>query len=133
MLYWYENNSSELKDKLIETKKKERKKKAHSLVPAAAKLLFDFEITRYKPIIWLWSAIIVCARARAITVRVSDLFSTMERNIALQVVVRSFSLVFCGTFTVKVPMIPIHIWLPEAHVKAPMVRYDISSHKPSAI
>jgi NADH-ubiquinone oxidoreductase chain 4 len=26
---------------------------------------------------------------------------------------------FFASFSVKVPMIPFHIWLPEAHVEAP--------------
>nr|YP_009730984.1 NADH dehydrogenase subunit 4 [Epirixanthes elongata]QBB73133.1 NADH dehydrogenase subunit 4 [Epirixanthes elongata] len=26
---------------------------------------------------------------------------------------------FCASFAVKVPMVPVHIWLPEAHVEAP--------------
>ena len=26
---------------------------------------------------------------------------------------------FFASFSVKVPMVPIHIWLPEAHVEAP--------------
>jgi len=28
-------------------------------------------------------------------------------------------IVFFASFSVKVPMIPFHIWLPEAHVEAP--------------
>merc|ERR1712000_493157 len=28
-------------------------------------------------------------------------------------------LAFFASFAVKVPMIPVHIWLPEAHVEAP--------------
>jgi NADH:ubiquinone oxidoreductase subunit 4 (subunit M) len=28
----------------------------------------------------------------------------------------------CFSFFVKMPMIPFHIWLPQAHVKAPTTR-----------
>ena len=28
-------------------------------------------------------------------------------------------LAFFASFSVKVPMVPVHIWLPEAHVEAP--------------
>jgi NADH-ubiquinone oxidoreductase chain 4 len=28
-------------------------------------------------------------------------------------------LAFFASFAVKVPMMPVHIWLPEAHVEAP--------------
>ena len=28
-------------------------------------------------------------------------------------------LAFFASFAVKVPMLPVHIWLPEAHVEAP--------------
>jgi NADH-ubiquinone oxidoreductase chain 4 len=28
-------------------------------------------------------------------------------------------LAFFASFAVKVPMVPVHIWLPEAHVEAP--------------
>jgi len=28
-------------------------------------------------------------------------------------------LAFLASFSVKVPMVPVHIWLPEAHVEAP--------------
>ena len=30
-------------------------------------------------------------------------------------------LAFFASFAAKVPMLPVHIWLPEAHVEAPSV------------
>lgn len=30
-------------------------------------------------------------------------------------------LAFMISFAIKIPMIPVHIWLPEAHVEAPTV------------
>jgi NADH:ubiquinone oxidoreductase subunit 4 (subunit M) len=33
---------------------------------------------------------------------------------------------FFASFASKVPMIPVHIWLPEAHVEAPTAGFFIS-------
>jgi NADH-ubiquinone oxidoreductase chain 4 len=34
-------------------------------------------------------------------------------------------IVFFASFSVKLPMIPFHIWLPEAHVEAPTAGFVI--------
>jgi proton-translocating NADH-quinone oxidoreductase chain M len=39
-----------------------------------------------------------------------------ERSVEVQ---RRLWLAFFASFAVKVPMVPVHIWLPEAHVEAP--------------
>ena len=49
----------------------------------------------------------------------SGLLFTEERQLLLWCA-------FFASFAVKVPMVPVHIWLPEAHVEAPCIIVNTS-------
>ena len=47
------------------------------------------------------------------------LFSSMSFLVSTEIAEGMFCILFFLGFAVKIPMIPLHIWLPEAHVEAP--------------
>lgn len=54
----------------------------------------------------------------------SHISLTTESSERRQILLR---LAFFASFSVKVPMVPVHIWLPEAHVEAPTAGFVISA------